>query len=188
LECGPSFPEIEAPLVDQSFAVNAKRLMKPKYAKIFIISAEMIFLVTALAKLVSAGGSARVLNLADPLLSLSTRHVLAGVGVLEMLLAGYLFLGKNLWMKLSLTAWMATNFLVYRLGLWWTDAPKPCGCLGTVTDALPISPRFVDYGMKGVLAYLLIGSVALIVVNAKAGAASPPETATGPIGDAESGA
>lgn len=161
--------------------------MKSKYSKIFIYSAACIFAATALAKLVSAGGSARVLNFADPLLTFQTRHVLAGVGVLEVLLAGYLFLGRNQWMKLSLIAWMATNFLFYRLGLWWTDAPKPCGCLGTVADALPVSPRFVDYSMKAVLAYLLIGSVALIVANMKA-RDSGREKARAPIEDAGAGA
>jgi hypothetical protein len=114
--------------------------------------------------------------------------VLASVGVLEILLAGYLFLGKNQWMKLSLTAWMATNFLVYRLGLWWTDAPKTCGCLGTVTDALSVSPRFVDYSMKAVLAYLLIGSVALIVANMKAGGAKTAGDLPDPVEDAGVGA
>lgn len=161
--------------------------MKSKYLKTYIITVACIFVATALAKLASAGGSARVLNLPDPLLTFQTRHVLAGVGVLEVLLAGYLFLGGNQWMKLSLIAWMASNFLVYRLGLWWTDAPKPCGCLGTVTDALPVSPRFVDYGMKAILAYLLIGSVALIVANTKT-RDSGREKARAPIEDAGAGA
>ncbi len=143
--------------------------MREKHIKRFILAAGVIFALTALAKLASAGRQTRILNLADPLLGLKTRHVLASVGVMEAALAAYLFLGRNAWMKLSLTAWMATNFLVYRLGLWWTDAPKPCGCLGTVTDALPISPRTADYSVKGILAFLLIGSFTLIAMEARGG-------------------
>ncbi len=135
----------------------------------FIMTAGAVFVATALAKLVSALGDARILDLADPLLGLKTRHLLACVGVVEAVLAGYLFFGRSSWLKLSLTAWMATNFLVYRLAIWWMDAPKPCGCLGTVTDALPVSPRMVDYGMKGILAYLLIGSLGLIGMRVRSG-------------------
>jgi len=125
----------------------------------YIISVGFIFALTALAKLVSATGNARILDLGDPLLGPENRLVLTGVGTLEAGVAIFLFIGRTRWLQLSLTAWMASNFLVYRLALWWTDAPKPCGCLGTVTDALPLSPRMVDYGMKGILAYLFIGSI-----------------------------
>jgi len=148
--------------------------MKDKHIKYFVISAGVIFAITAAAKLVSAMGDARILNHADPLLGLKTRHVLAGVGAVEAALAAFLFFSRNAWLKLSLTAWMATNFLVYRLGIWWLDAPKPCGCLGTVTDALPLSPRMVDYGMKGILAYLLIGGFTLIGLQLKKNG-SPPQ-------------
>jgi len=139
--------------------------MTSRYIRAFVFSAAVIFALTATAKLASAMGDARILNVEDPMLSLKTRHVLAVVGALEALVAAYLFFGGNLWGKLALTVWMAMNFLIYRLGLWWTDGPRPCACLGTVTDALPVSPRFVDYSMKAILAYLLIGSVALLLAN-----------------------
>lgn len=151
--------------------------MKEKQIRWFIVSAGVIFSVTALAKLVSAAGDARILNLEDPLLGLKNRHVMLGVGALEAGLAGFLLFGRNCWFQLSLTAWMASNFLVYRLGLWWANAPKPCGCLGTVTDALPFSPRTVDYGMKGMLAYLLIGSFALITMLMRKQKPDAPEAA-----------
>ena len=40
---------------------------------------------------------------------------------------------------------------------------KPCGCLGNLTDALGISPETADTVAKVLLAYLLIGSYALLV-------------------------
>jgi hypothetical protein len=52
--------------------------------------------------------------------------------------------------------------LVYRLGLWWMDWHRPCNCLGNLTDALHISPQAADNVMKVLLAYLLIGSYALL--------------------------
>jgi hypothetical protein len=59
-----------------------------------------------------------------------------------------------------LLAWLATSFLFYRFGLLLTGYHKPCGCLGNITDALHISPKNVDVGMKVILFYLLFGSYA----------------------------
>ena len=68
-------------------------------------------------------------------------------------------------MGLGLVAWVATNFVAYRLGLWLVDWHRPCVCLGSVTDALRISPQAADNIIKVVLAYLLIGSYTILFVN-----------------------
>jgi len=54
---------------------------------------------------------------------------------------------------------LATNFVVYRVGLWWIGWHRPCGCLGNLTDLLGISPHTADTIMKLVLAYLLAGTL-----------------------------
>lgn len=64
-----------------------------------------------------------------------------------------------------LLAWMTTNFLLYRLGLWWLDWKRPCPCLGNLTDALGISPAMADTIGKGLLAYLLVVSYALLILD-----------------------
>ena len=73
------------------------------------------------------------------------------------------FFSKRQTLALGLVAWMSTNFVVYRLGLWWMDWKKPCNCLGNLTDALHISPQTADNIMKVILAYLLIGSYGLLI-------------------------
>jgi hypothetical protein len=39
---------------------------------------------------------------------------------------------------------------------------RACNCLGNFTDAIHVSPQIADNVMKGVLAYLLIGSYATL--------------------------
>jgi hypothetical protein len=85
------------------------------------------------------------------------------VGVVELVIAGICLFGKSQKLKLGLIAWLATSFVVYRLGLWWMGWKKPCGCLGNLTDALHLSPQAADSLMKVILAYLLIGSYGLLI-------------------------
>ncbi len=73
----------------------------------------------------------------------------------------YIF-NKRQTLALGLVAWMSTNFVVYRLGLWWMDWHRPCSCLGNLTDALHISPQLADNIMKWLLFFLLIGSYGLL--------------------------
>jgi len=75
-----------------------------------------------------------------------------------MAVAAVCFFGKRIALQASLVAWLATTFLIYRIGLTWIGYHKPCPCLGNLTDAIDVSPQVADYVMKAVLAYLLIGS------------------------------
>ena len=133
-----------------------------KTAGFYTISAGVILVVTGAAKIVSGLGKARVLDLADPLLFLPVRHVLLIVGVLELLIGAFLLLTSDPWSKLPVVGWLATNFLLYRLGLLWVGAYKPCNCLGTVADALPLPRVAVLWATNAAFLYLLLGSYFLL--------------------------
>jgi hypothetical protein len=136
--------------------------MQTKGIRFFIHSAGVLIFITAAAKLISSFGSAHILHNLDPILNISFRTVFWIVGILEIIIALICLLGKKTEPQVGLLAWLATSFLVYRLGLFWIGYDKPCSCLGNLTDALHISPRMTDTGMKVVLAYLLIGSYAAL--------------------------
>jgi hypothetical protein len=85
------------------------------------------------------------------------------VGMFELVIASICLFGKSQKLALGLIAWLATNFVVYRLGLWWMEWKKPCSCVGNLTDALHLSPQLADSIMKVILAYLLIGSYGLLI-------------------------
>jgi hypothetical protein len=139
--------------------------MRNKVTKYFIYLTVMILLVTATAKLVSATGHARILNLRDPLLPLTSRQLLVAGAGLEFFVTALLLFGRGSGVKLAAIAWLASNFMAYRLGLVWIGVDEPCWCLGHVTDALKLSPLLVDWGMKLILALLLVGSYGLLALD-----------------------
>lgn len=137
--------------------------MKNRFVNVFLYSTAFILCLTAMAKLVSAGGNARILGIPDPILGLSNRTVLIGVGALELIIASITLLSKNTGFKVYLIAWFASNLVIYRLGLWWEKVVAPCSCLGTITDTLPLSPTTIGWMMKIILTYLSVGSYVILI-------------------------
>jgi hypothetical protein len=70
----------------ESFAVMSKTptCCSGRFGRLFMLSAGVIFLVTGVAKVVSASGNARILDSSDPVFSISFRHLFLLVGLLEL--------------------------------------------------------------------------------------------------------
>ncbi len=136
--------------------------MKPHFIRLIICSLGALLLATAIAKLVSAAGTARSLQQPDPVFLIPFQRVFAMVGTLEIFTALVCLFGKRVKLQACLVAWLATNFLLYRLTLLLIGWHKPCPCLGNLTDALHMSPKTAHNAMKIILAYLLIGSYATL--------------------------
>ncbi|MDW8382249.1 MAG: hypothetical protein RMN51_09110 [Verrucomicrobiota bacterium] len=137
---------------------NGKRLVES-----FVIGAGFTLLITGLAKAWSAIGPARALDVADPIFGVPFRQLMLGVGLLELFVAFFCLFTDERQFSLLAVTWLATNFVVYRLGLLWIGWRRPCGCLGNLTDILHISPGVADLIMKVVLVYLLLGGYGLLV-------------------------
>ncbi len=117
--------------------------------------------------------------MADPILGISFGKLMVGVGLLEIAVAAHcLFRPRRIFTNASLIAWLSTSFLVYRLGLWGMDWHKPCGCLGGLADALHLRPETADTLIKGLLAWLLVGSCWVLFGHRLHGAR--PTTSAGP--------
>jgi bacteriorhodopsin len=142
-------------------------LVRINSLRFFCLLSGLLLLLTAIAKLVSSFGSTIILDLDDPILKVSYRHVFWVVGGVELLVAYVCFFGKNRFLQAGLVASLATTFLIYRIGLVWIGYHKPCACLGSVTAALHISPETADTIMKFVLAYLLISSCIILFILSK---------------------
>jgi len=124
----------------------------------FVRSVAVLLVISSAAKLISAGGSARVLGTADPILAVSFRNVFLIVGAVELVVALICFFKLNINLQIGSITWLTSSILIYRIALWGIGYHKPCVCLGTLTEALHIQPGTADMAMKGVLAYFLIGS------------------------------
>jgi hypothetical protein len=132
--------------------------MNERAIRFFCFSAGIVLCSTALAKLVAAGGKAGSLVATDPILGLSFQNVLWIVGMIEVSIALICFLVSASVLKVVLLAWLATAFVVYRLGLLGIGFTQPCACLGSLTDAIGLSPEAADIIAVGILLYLLLGS------------------------------
>jgi len=139
-----------------------KRTLSP-CRKWFILSSGIVLAITGIAKIWSWLGNSKFLAVVDPIIGIKFGQLMLAVGVAEILIALVCFFSKRQTLALGLVAWMSTNFVVYRLGLWWMDWHRPCSCLGNLTDALHISPQTADNIMKVLLTYLLIGSYGLLM-------------------------
>jgi len=128
----------------------------------FIYSVTVILLVTAAAKFVSASGTAPILMVPDPLLGLPNRQVLLLGAAIESIIIGVLLISRRPWVQLGLIAWLSLLFAIYRIGIWITNAPSTCPCLGTITQKLPISPLIVDRLIFFLFIYMLCGSLLLL--------------------------
>jgi hypothetical protein len=161
---------------------NIEKLAAVFSAKWFSISVGALLGLTGFAKVSSAFGSAKVLFAIDPITTISFKHLMLAVGTCELLIACTCVFSRAETLSLILTGCFATLCLVYRLGLIWIGYHRTCTCLGNLTDALHISPEVADRTMRIILAYLLIGSYALLFRiwkrNWRASASSSPKMGT----------
>jgi hypothetical protein len=130
--------------------------------KWFLKIAGSALALTGLAKAFSATGPAHALDTFDPLIGIPFRQLLLLVGLAELSIAFFCLFADRRGFSLLAVAWISSNFLVYRLGLWFIGWHRPCGCMGSLSDMLHLSPQAADNIMKGVLAYLLIGSYGIL--------------------------
>ena len=115
--------------------------------------------MTSVAKLYSATGSEGILDIADPIFRLSYRYLLVALGLVEIAIAGYILYGAANAVKCAVLASLSSCFIIYRVGVLVLGVPDPCPCLGTITAKLPFGPATADLLLKGMIAYLLLGSL-----------------------------
>lgn len=135
-----------------------KLSVKGSLSNKYILSAGICLVITGLAKIWSAFGSAGFLKVGDPILGVTYKTLMLSVGATELVIGLVCCFKPRRMLALGLVAWISTNFFVYRLSLWWIGWHRPCNCLGNLTDALHIRPEVADNIMKVVLGYLLLGS------------------------------
>jgi hypothetical protein len=73
--------------------------------------------------------------------------------------------------------WLASAFIVYRIGVQATGNGRPCGCLGYVGKALGVGDKDMDKAARFALGYMLVGSLGVIVAGRR-GTCLRPQTET----------
>ncbi len=129
----------------------------------FIRSVWVLLLITAAAKLFSAGGTALVLGRPDPLLLLSARHTLILAALTEVAVLSYLVWGEKRQTQYLLICWLSALFVTYRVFVHFIAPGGVCQCLGTVAQRLPLKPEIVDLILRILVGYMFIGSICLLL-------------------------
>ena len=131
--------------------------MKLKDENWFFRSAAALLVVTALAKLYSAGGSARILRIRDALLHIGYRPLMLLAALLEIAIAVFLLRSRSE-LKWSLVLlWLSANFIIYHFGNYLIGVHL-CPCLGQLADRLPLPRGLTDVALQVLLLYwLLVG-------------------------------
>ncbi len=124
----------------------------------FYRSAAALLLVTAVAKLYSAGGSARILHVRDPLLYVGYRPLMILAALLELAVAAFLLRTRGELRRCLVLLWLSANFLLYHLGN-YSIGVHFCPCLGQLADALPLPKGLADIALQVLLLYWLLGSL-----------------------------
>jgi len=134
-----------------------------KWSRWFIYSAGVLLFITGIAKIISVFGQDAVLRKPDPILGIHFNHLLLFVGLIELAVALVCLRSANQHLALALVAALSINFLGYRMGLWLIHWTGYCPCLGTLTEAIHLSPRQAARLTGAAFIYLITGSFYFIV-------------------------
>jgi hypothetical protein len=134
--------------------------METKWVRPFILSAGGILQAAALIRFLIAAGDVQALSLPEPVLGIPIRFVVLAVGGFELIVAFICLFGKRAGLQIGWLAWLATNFVVYRIGLFLMHIHPQATCIGSLTDPLYLSRGVTGYLMEFIPFYLVLGSYA----------------------------
>ena len=134
---------------------RATESMRMKY---FLNVSACILVVTALAKLYGLTYGEQVLQQPDPLFGVKNSVVMLLVSVAELWVVYLVLSATQSVTKLVALAWISSNFLPYRFGLYMVGFKGWCSCLGTLTKQLPVSPETAEAIMLTIAVFVFIGS------------------------------
>lgn len=139
------------------------------------MSVACLLSITAGAKLYSATGHARLLDIEEALLPMSIRQALWLIGFIELAIVVVLLVSRSDTIKLVCIAWLAGNFALYRIATLVLAVGKPCPCLGSITERLHLKQATVEHVLVAIVAYMLFGSLFFLIARLAPG--SPHELA-----------
>jgi predicted RNA-binding Zn-ribbon protein involved in translation (DUF1610 family) len=130
--------------------------------KLFIYSAGAILLIAALERFLIAAGGASALSLPEPVLGIPLRYSVLLVAGFELCVAMICLLGRQTGLQLGWLAWLATNYVVYRIGLLTMGLHCQGTCIGSLTDPLHLARGTIGIMVGYLPFYLLLGSYAAL--------------------------
>lgn len=104
----------------------------------YFIGIAALLVATAVIKLISAFGSARVLSAQDPIFGFPNRSLYVAVALVEIIVAAIGVMGTAQTLTRCLAyGWLAGCFVLYRTAMSVLNISEPCACLGRATEWWP---------------------------------------------------
>lgn len=138
------------------------QIMRRFTTSVFIRAVVGILVVTALLKLISAGGESPILAKAHPIFIVSYRQLYLALAFAELILAFLLVRLPAIEMKLWLIGMFALNAVFYHVFAAFIDL-RECPCLGSALDAIGIPRGLGDVMARGALVFMLLGCLAFLL-------------------------
>lgn len=123
----------------------------------YTAAALLLALATALF-LINMTGPPHLVLPRDPISGLSLRYLFWIIGSLTVLIAWFCLFSERPARSIPWVAWFATNFLIYRIALYFEGCHSLAGFLATATYAFALPANTASILVDMAFAYLLIGS------------------------------
>jgi hypothetical protein len=127
-------------------------------------AALLLALSTALF-LINLTGAPDLVLPRDPISGLSLRYLFWIIGGLAVLVAWFCLFSERPARTIPWVAWLATNFLIYRIALYFEGCHSLTGFLASVTYAFGLPAKAASVLVDMAFAYLLIGSSAALLYH-----------------------
>jgi predicted RNA-binding Zn-ribbon protein involved in translation (DUF1610 family) len=132
--------------------------------RIFTHSAAALLLALATALfLINLTGPPHLVLPRDPISGLSLRYLCWIIGGLAVLIAWFCLFSERPVRTIPWVAWLAADFLIYRIALYFEGCHSLTGFLASVTYAFGLPAKAASVLVDVAFAYLLIGSCAALL-------------------------
>lgn len=137
--------------------------MNDRLIKYISFSVGMILSLFGGGKIFSCFSTAPILQTHDLIFLVPYKYTFLIVGAIEIFIGLQCILCRKYKLNAIVILWLSFSFLFYRLGILWIAAPKPCYCLGSLTDTLRITPETADAIAKTFLGYMFLGACCMLL-------------------------
>ena len=159
----PSLPSVEDPaapgfeIFNFQFSIfNLSPVMN--WNRLFILLSGGVLFIAAALRFFHFLENGPLLSMPDPALGLPLRYTTLAVGALELLVALICLLGKSARNQLTWLAWLATDYLAFRICLILIGVHPQNTCIGALTDPLHLSRSTTGLIISLVPVFLLLYS------------------------------